>query len=385
MTKKDLMALRAEKENAMANIVETRGESMDAEALETLKTFKAEIVDIDNRVEAIDELRSVALKNSAPVEVKKADAQADLSAEFRSYVAGKTSLREYENRAQTLVANGSNIVPEVFVKDLQEKVLEFGSLYSSVSKMSTSHNGQVSIPTINDTGNSGVWTDEGGAYSTADFSSGTITMDAHKITTGIQVSDELLQDSFFNIESYLASAFAERLSRTIESAIVDGDGVKKPEGIIGDASTKSFDSAAAGVVDSTDILTAIFELQPTARQNAVIYVSDDLMKDLSLEVDSIGRPLLQLNASATVADKIKYTIGGYPVVVNYGLAEVATGSVSALIGDPKAYMVRNVQGFTIKRDEFSGMGTGMVNFYCAARLDGKILNVNDGFVKIVTA
>jgi HK97 family phage major capsid protein len=72
-------------------------------------------------------------------------------------------------------------------------------------------------------------------------------------------------------------------------------------------------------------------------------------------------------------------------MVNYGLGAVATGSVSAIIGDPKAYMIRNVQGFQIKRDEYSNSSTGMVNFYCSARLDGKIINVNDSFVKIVTA
>lgn len=384
MNKKELLALRAEKENAMKNIVDTRGEDMNSEALETLKTFKAEILDIDNKMEAIDELRSVALKNSAPVEVKAQDAQKDLSVEFRAYVAGDITGREFEKRASTIATNGANVVPEVFVKDLQEKVLEFGSLYGSVSKMTTADNGAVQIPTINDTANAGAWTDEGGAYDISEFSTGSITMDAWKITTGIQVSEELLKDSFFNIESYLASAFAVRLSRTIETAILTGDGVKKPEGIVGDASTKAFTSAASGVVDSTDLLTAIYALQPTARKNAVIYVSDDLMKDLSLEVDTIGRPLLQANGAATSADGIKHSIGGYPVEVNYGLAAVAASSVSALIGDPKAYMVRNVEGFTVKRDEYTDMGTGMVNFYCTARLDGKIVNVNDSFVAVTT-
>ena len=132
-------------------------------------------------------------------------------------------------------------------------------------------------------------------------------------------------------------------------------------------------------------MEAIYELQPSSRKNAVIYVSDDLMKRLSLETDSTGRPLLQTNASATPADGIKHSIGGVPVEVNYSLDDVTTGSVSAIIGNPKAYMIRNVQGFQIKRDEYTDMSTGMVNFYCSARLDGKIINVNDSFVKVVTA
>lgn len=385
MNIKELKELRSQKEAAMKNIVETRGEEMNEETLEALKTFKAEIQDIDRKIEAINELRSVALKESAPVEVKVADAKKDLAGEFRSYVAGKITYREFEQRANNLVTNGVDIVPEDFVRELQEKILEFGSLYNSVSKMTTTDNGQVSIPVIDDTAATGAWTDEGGAYSTADFATSTITMDAYKITTGIQVSEELLQDSFFNVESYLAKAFATRLARTIEAAIVGGDGIKKPEGIITHANTINYTSAVLGTVDSTDLLKAVYELQPSARENAVIYVSDDLMKNLSLEVDATGRPLLQPASSATQANGIQYTLGGHPLVVNYALAPVAAGSVSAMIGDPKSYMIRNVQGFQIKRDEYTDMSTGMVNFYCSARLDGKIVNANDSFVKITTA
>lgn len=383
MNIKELQAKRTEKVKAMENIVETRSEDMNEEALETLKTFKAEIGDIDNKIEAINELRAVALKNSAPVEVKTKNAQSELKDEFRSYVAGDLNYKEYEQRAKTLVSDGSNIVPDEFIKTLHEKILEFGSLYGSVSKITTADNGQVQIPTIDDTANAGAWTDEGGAYSAADFSTGSITLDAYKITTGIQVSEELLQDSFFSIESYLATAFATRLSRSFEDAIVNGDGVKKPEGIIPDASTITYTSAQVGAVTSTDLLTAIFVLQPTARKNAKIYVSDDLLKSLALEVDSNGRPMLQTNNSATIADGMKYSIGGYPVEVNYALGIVATGNVAALIGDPKSYMVRSIQNVNFKRDEYTGMGTGMVNFYCTARLDGKIVNVNDSFVKVV--
>jgi len=384
MNIKQLQDLRAEKEAAMANIVETRGENMDAGALATIKSFKDEIAQIDMNIEGITELRSVALKASAPVEVRKEDAQVELRGAFVKY-AKAGGFNEYETRAATLVGDGANIVPDVFVRDLQEKILEFGSLYGATKKMVTADNGSVQIPTIDDTANAGAWTDEGGAYNVSDFSTGSITMDAWKLTTGMQVSEELLKDSYFDIESYLSTAFAQRLARTIETAILNGDGVKKPEGIIGDAGTKLYTSAASGSVTSTDILTAVYELQPTARQNAVIYVSDDLMKDLALEVDGNGRPLLQTANGATAADRVKTTIGGYPVEVNNSLAAVAASSVSCIIGDPKRYMVRTVSNVQVKRDEYSDMGTGMVNFYCHSRLDGKVVNANDSFVKIVTA
>ena len=384
MNIKELKAERARLEAAMANIIETRGEALDIEGLETIKQFKEDIGAIDTKIEAIDTLRSVALKESAPIEIRTADKQTELAGAFRTYVKNG-GFKEFETRAATLVTDGANVVPEVFIKDLQEKILEFGMLYNAVSKLITADNGAVQIPTIDDTTTAGVWTDEGGVYDVADFSTGSITMDAWKLTTGIQVSEELLKDSFFNIESYLVVAFATRLARTIEAAILNGDGVKKPEGIIGDAATKLYVSASSGSVTSVDILTAIYALQPTARAGAVIYVADDLMKNLVLEVDATGRPILQAQATATAADRVKQTIGGYPVEVNNSLPAVSGGSVSCVIGDPKRYMVRTIDNVVIKRDEYSNMSTGMVNFYCHSRLDGKVVNANNSFVKIVTA
>jgi len=383
MNIKELQALRQEKVDAMENIVETRSESMTEEVLETLKTFKEEIAEIDNKIEAIEELRSVALKNSAPVEVKAQNIQEEISQEFRNYIVGKTNFRDFEQRASTLAGNAQNIVPEQFVRDLQEKINEYGALMPQVKSLNTADNGQVSIPVIDDTSNTAAWTDEGRNYSAADFSTGTITMDAYKITSGIQVSEELLQDSFFNIESYLTQAFATRLARTIEDAIINGDGVKKPEGILTHADTKTYTSENAGVVTSHDLLQAVFELQPSARKNAIIYVSDDLLKHLALEVDANGRPMLQTQGNSTVANKMKYTIGGYPVQVHYSLQDVDIGNAVAIIGDPKAYVLRRVQNFQVKRDEYTDMSTGMVNFYCSARLDGKVVNPNDSFVKVI--
>lgn len=385
MNLNELNKMRAEKVLAMKDIVETRGAEMNEDSLAVVQGFKAEIADIDIKIKGQEELRSVAIANSKPAEVKAEVAQGNLGSEFRSYVSGEITYKELQKRAATITSDGANVVPEEFVRDLQEKILEYGMILGDASKMTTKDNGQVQIPTINDTASAGAWTGETGAYDVADFSTGSITMDAHKITTGIQVSEELLEDSFFNIEAYLSNAFATRLSRTIEAAIINGDGTAKPEGIVGDASTKTYTSAVSATVSISDIQKAIYELQPSARKAAKVYVSDDLMKDLSLEVDTTGRPLLQSQAGATPADPVRNFISGMEVIVNYELAVVAASSVSCIIGDPKAYMVRNVKGFEIKRDPYSDMSTGMVNFYASMRLDGKIVNVNDSFVKIVTA
>ena len=384
MTKSELEILRKTKVDAVESIVQTRGEEMTDVALASIKSIKDEIKQIDLNIEAINEIRSVALEAGKPVEEKKADAKDELREAFAKYTRGDITGREYETRANTVGANG-DVVPDEFLKELQETILEYGMLNSAARHLPTDTNGTISVPVINDTTTSGVWTAESGAITKADFTTATKQMGAFKVATGIEVSTELIEDASFNLESYIADALGTRLGRAIEGAIVNGTGSGQPEGILVNSATTSYPSAVAGVVDSTDLITAVFELQPSSRIGAKIYVSDDLMKDLTLEVDADGRPLLQQAAGATPADPVQMTLNGYPVIVNYELVDVAVASESAFIGNMDNYMVRDVRNIKVTRDEYSGMANDMVSFYATARLDGKVISANDSFVKVVTA
>jgi len=380
----ELLQMRSDKQKQMKDTIETRGENPDEASMNLVTSLKEEIKGLDNKIDMIEEYRAIAIKNTKPEDAKNADKGVELRGLFKEYMRGNLGTKEFEKRAGLITANGS-VIPDEFLKELQETILEFGVISGSCRHITTEDNGQLSIPVIDDTANAGQWTAESGAITKADFTTTSITLDAHKVTTGIQVSAELIEDTFFDLESYLAKAFGTRLARTMEAAYISGDGTAKPMGILEDTSTKNFPSAAAGVVDSTDLLTAIYELQPTSRVGAVINVSDDLMKDLSLEVDTTGRPLLQSQAGATPADPVRTTLGGYPIVVNYQLPDVAVGSESAFIGNPSNYMIRNVRNVKFTRDEYTDMGTDMVNFYATARVDGAVVSANDAFVKITTA
>ena len=58
----------------------------------------------------------------------------------------------------------------------------------------------------------------------SDDAFGQITIGAHKVATMIKVSDELLQDSVFDVESYIASEFARRVGAAEEDAFINGNG-----------------------------------------------------------------------------------------------------------------------------------------------------------------
>ena len=58
--------------------------------------------------------------------------------------------------------------------------------------------------------------DEGGAFTESDDSFGQVSIGAYKLGTMIKVSEELLNDSVFDLENYIAREFARRIGNKEE-------------------------------------------------------------------------------------------------------------------------------------------------------------------------
>ena len=58
---------------------------------------------------------------------------------------------------------GAELVPAEFQKQVLAKMLEHGVILGEANIITTSENGELSVPTIDDTANGGAWTAEAGA------------------------------------------------------------------------------------------------------------------------------------------------------------------------------------------------------------------------------
>lgn len=376
MTLKELMELRAQKSKAIGSIVEEKGDTIVAADLGTINTLKDEILSIDLQIEAIQAQRSTAMKNVQPAADEAADKAAEFKDNFVAHLKGTLSVKEYDKYVATMTSgtatSGAEVVPPEFLKTLIEAMKEYGSLIGDVTIIETANHGELTIPTTDDTGNTGVWTAEGGTITLVDFVTGKKTLLAHKVTTGVAISNELIEDSFFPIGSDVASKLGIRLARTYETAFVNGDGVNKPTGILTDAATAEIISAGIGAVTAADAKALIAAVPPSSRKGAKFYASDAFMIWMSEQVDTTGRPLYQANAQATEADEIKYAIGGYSVVPNYELGDIVAGDNPLMFGNTKAhYTVRLVRSTKIQRSEQLLLLSDETVFIATARLDGK--------------
>lgn len=106
-------------------------------------------------------------------------------------------------------SEGGYLVPDEFEKDLIDGLKEATVIRSHAYVFKTS-NGLHKIPVVASHG-SAAWIDEEGAYTESDDAFGQVQLDAHKIGTIIKVSEELLNDSAFDLEGYIYSEFIRRI------------------------------------------------------------------------------------------------------------------------------------------------------------------------------
>ena len=97
-------------------------------------------------------------------------------------------------------------------------------------KSSRTSSGDRKIPIVTSHG-SAAWLDEEDALTESDEVFGQTSLSAYKLGTFLKVSDELLNDSVFDLPSYISTEFARRIGAKEEEAFFVGDGSGKPTGI----------------------------------------------------------------------------------------------------------------------------------------------------------
>src|SRR5882757_988460 len=88
-------------------------------------------------------------------------------------------------------------------------------------------------PTNNDTAQSATIVGEAGNITEQDVTANQINFGAYKLTSGlIKASIELIQDSGFDLETFLADAFGVRYGRGLENYLTNGTGNGQPTGLL---------------------------------------------------------------------------------------------------------------------------------------------------------
>lgn len=280
-------------------------------------------------------------------------------------------------------AGGYFVAPE-FERRIEQAMLWFGGMREVATIVPTSDGADFAFPTSDDTSNTGERLAEGATIGTQDASIGQRILKAYMYSSKlVRVSYQLLQDSAFDVESWLAALLGERIGRIQNTDFTLGTGANSPQGIM----TNSVQGRAGAVGTSTsvtwdDLLLLEHSVDIAYRRNPGVrwMFHDQTLRDIRRIKDGDGQYLWQPGVGAGAPN----VISGYGYVINNDMATMAASANSIVFGDMSKYLIRVVRGIQMVRLEELYAATLQVGFFAFARADGLLINAGQNPVKHFT-
>lgn len=266
-------------------------------------------------------------------------------------------------------SEGGYLVPDEFERTLVE-ALEEENMFRQLAKIIQTSSGDRKIPVVATKGTAS-WIDEEGAFLESDDVFGQVSIGAYKLGTMIKVSEELLNDSVFNLEGYISREFARRIGAKEEEAFFTGDGKGKPTGILtaSGGAEVGVTSAAAAAITADEMIDLFYSLKSPYRKNAVWVLNDGTIKAIRKLKDNQGQYLWQPSLTAGTPDMIL----GRPVRTSAYMPAAAAGAKTVAFGDFGYYWIADRQGRSFKKLTELYAATGQVGFLASQRVDGKLI------------
>jgi len=201
----------------------------------------------------------------------------------------------------------------------------------------------------------------------------------------------VLEDSFFNVEAWLAGEVAREFSEQENSAFLNGNGTNKPVGILNGLDTTSAYTAADTTRDfgKYQVIKSGVATNLGATSDAVINLLRSVV--LNTKTGYLGNAKWMMSrATHNVLVDLKTTDGeyflqrditeaaagrifGYEIVINEDMAEIGAGNMPIVFGDFAAgYQVVDRVGVSMLRDPYSAHGA--ISFYTRKRVGSMLLN-----------
>ena len=355
---------------------------LSAEDVAIYEKMEADVVDLGKEIDRLE--RQTALDaelskpTASPLTGKPTTATGEKtgrgSKEYRksfwSAMRAKNLSMEVSNALQVGTdTEGGYLAPDEFERTLIE-ALEEENMFRSLAHVIQTSSGDRKIPVVATKGTAS-WVDEEGAIPESDDSFGQVTIGAYKLGTMIKVSEELLNDSVFDLEAYISREFARRIGTTEEEAFFTGDGTGKPLGVLAETggAEVGVTASAAATFTADEIFDLFYSLKAPYRRSAVFVMNDATVKALRKLKDNNGQYLWQPGLTAGAPN----TLLNRPVYTSAFMPALEAGAKSVLFGDLSYYWVADRQGRSFRRLGELFAPTGQVGFLATQRVDGRLI------------
>ncbi len=337
-------ALIAELDGMVNGLENDKGEvrAFTEDEMQAYITKKSEAEALNASIKAIQETRAEEITVPADIAPAVNEAEQRAADEFRmfeEYLRGKAvEVRAGANWTKT--DNGA-VIPSTIVNKIIDKVNEISPVYQLSTKYVVG--GTINIPYYD-----GSEQDVSCAYSEefADLEASagkfkSIQLTGYLVGSLALISKQLINNSSFDIVSYVIGKIAQKISLFIDKEIINGstghgEGLSKAENVV---------TAASASVVTADELIDVQDTVPDVYQANSVWIMSKAMRSAIRKLkDGDGNYLLNKDATT----KWGYTLFGKPVYITDAIPGIKAGEAAIYYGDFSGLAVKIGEGVSLQ-------------------------------------
>ena len=297
---------------------------------------------------------------------------------FEKYTRyGADQLDQTEKKALTVAndARAGFLAPVEYVNELIKTITEVTPM-RQVARVRQTANKSIQIPSRTATFAALFVGETATRAETTGYTTALEEIPAHEMYAMVDISEALLEDSAFNLESEMREEFTRQFAKREGAATINGTKAGQPEGILQNASIAQVNCGVAaaytGQTVTNNMITLVHSIKSDYAANARFMFNRTTLADIRRLVDGAGQYIFA--PGMTLISGVPNTILGYPYVEAPDMPDVAANSLSTAFGDfGKGYMIVDRINMSILRDPFTIATSGQVRYLARRRMGGQVI------------
>lgn len=378
-----------------APLLETKGDE-DASAIvqkaldDLTKSVDDRLKEVESKTAANDNTKIAARLDAIELKVARPTQDAandnEPTAERKSFATylrrgDATPADEIKTLTVSSDPGGGYLAPSEMSTEFVRNLVEFSPIrqYASVR---TSGAPSVKYPKRTGVTNA-QWEGEQEDAESSEPTFGQIDVVSHKLTTYVDISNELLADSGGAAEAEVRLALAEDFGKKEAVSFVNGSGVKQPEGIMSNADILNTVNGHATNLSADKLVDLLYAL-PAAYRNAPgaawAMNGSTLAAVRKLKDGTTGTFLWQPSFQAGQPE----TLLGKPVVEFVDMPDIGDGNYPIIFGDWSAYRIVDRLALSVLVNPYLLATKGVTRIHGTRRVGGRVMQA-ERFRKLKTS
>ena len=345
------------------------------EKMNSLEDFNQRVTQSEKAQEQVNEklanLETIIKRPNSGFDTKQVD---EHCMAFENYCRkGFDALDDAEKKALTVSndSTGGYLAPPEYVRELLKTVTEISPI-RSIARVRSTGQRSVQVPKRTSTF-AAQWVAESGTRSeTTGYNVGLEEIPAHEYYAMVDISEQDLEDSVFDLEAEMQSEFATQFAKAEGTAFVSGNAVGKPEGILTNTSVSSVNSGNGTALTADGLLTLVHSIKSEYSRNGTFVFNRGTLAAIRKLKDTAGQYVFQ--AGMMLTGGVTNTILGFPYIEATDMPDVGSGTKPVAFGDfNRAYMIIDRIQMAVLRDPFTQATTGNVRYIARRRVGGQVV------------